>query len=73
MARVILNYTLDVELDTKDIWPDGDVPEDVTAEDVENVIEACGGWYDVIADWNLDHNGWGSVTVIADKKQDQEK
>ena len=41
-------------LDLDAIWPDGDAPENPTAEDVAKVIAACGGLRAVLRDWDLD-------------------
>lgn len=42
-----------VEFTPEDLWPDGDAPEPITAEDVARVIDQCGGLHRVIIDWNL--------------------
>lgn len=49
-----ITYTLDVTLDEGDIWPDGDSPENPTAEQVASLIQKEGGFPKVIRDWNLD-------------------
>lgn len=49
-----ITYTLDVTLDEGDIWPDGDAPENPTAEQVTTLIQKEGGFPKVISDWNLD-------------------
>lgn len=36
------------------IWPDGDAPENPTAEDVIKAMENFGNPYDVLAEWSLD-------------------
>jgi hypothetical protein len=43
-----------VDLTENDIWPDGDAPDDWTAEDVEAVIVECGGAVGVLRGWELD-------------------
>jgi hypothetical protein len=49
-----LGISADVFLEIDEIWPDGDAPENPTAEDVIKVIKACGGAARVIRDWDLD-------------------
>lgn len=43
-----------IELGIENIWPDGDAPENPTAEDVAAVMEKCGGRRRVMDDWGLD-------------------
>lgn len=43
-------------LSVDEIWPDGDAPENPTADDVAQVIEQCGGLRAVIRDWDLDQH-----------------
>jgi len=40
------------ELELDEIWPDGDAPEDPTAEDVVEVMRDYGS--SLIRDWSLD-------------------
>lgn len=62
MKKFQLLYTIDVVLDTDEIWPDGDAPENPTVADVEKVIAKCGGWDRIIRDWDLDkESGDGQV------------
>lgn len=42
-----------VELQIEDIWPDGDAPENPTAQDVADLIMKCGGPWAVMTDWAL--------------------
>jgi hypothetical protein len=35
------------------IWPDGDAPENPTAEDVRKKIESTCGWEGIVGDWSL--------------------
>ena len=46
---------MSVTLSVNEIWPDGDAPENPTAEDVKNLIEethcSIGSF---LSDWNLD-------------------
>lgn len=42
-----------VTLDEKDVWPDGDAPEEPTAEDVKAVMERCGMKSTVLREWDL--------------------
>lgn len=39
-----------------EVWPDGDGPENPTAEDVLDLIDKLGGAEEVIWDWNLEPN-----------------
>jgi len=41
-------------LDTNELWPDGDAPENPTEKDVYDLIEKHGGPKEVLSDWNLD-------------------
>jgi hypothetical protein len=43
----------DAHVTAEEIWPDGDGPEDPTAEDVAAVMRAEGSKYRVLFDWNL--------------------
>ena len=49
-----ITYTIDVTLSENDIWPDGDAPENPTAEQVAALIRKEGGFPSVLVDWNLD-------------------
>lgn len=40
-------------LDVEGVWPDGDAPENPTAEDVAAVMREYGGLHSVITGWNL--------------------
>jgi hypothetical protein len=42
-----------ITLSVSDIWPDGDAPDDPTAEDVAALMEKCGGLHGVLYDWCL--------------------
>ena len=53
MKTFILSVVGSVVLSEDAIWPDGDAPENPTEEDVEHLIEECGGIGRVIDDWNL--------------------
>lgn len=41
------------EMSREEMWPDGDAPENPTAEDVADVIRRCGGLRSVVSDWDL--------------------
>lgn len=62
--RFAINYTLDVILDTKELWPNSDGPANPTEEDVELLIKKCGGIEKVIVDWNLVQDGDLTVTEL---------
>lgn len=47
------SISADIWLEVKDIWPDGDAPENPTVADVLEVIKKCGGKRDVLTDWSL--------------------
>lgn len=51
------------KLTEKELWPDGDGPENPTEEDVKKLIEKHGGIANIIKDWNL-YNDWTSRTKI---------
>lgn len=53
MATFHVRFDADWTLDTEDIWPDGDAPENPTAEDVRRVIMECGGIVRVMREWEL--------------------
>lgn len=42
------------DLAVNEIWPDGDAPENPTAEDVAKAIRKYVNVYDFIRSWNLD-------------------
>jgi len=42
-----------VTLTVEEVWPDGDAPDNPTAEDVAKRMRGCGSLKDVIYDWNL--------------------
>ena len=48
--RVYLHVEATLSVDQ--LWPDGDAPANPTAEDVQALIDDCGG-LDIIDDWNL--------------------
>lgn len=50
--KFVISITVDEDLDIEQLWPDGDAPENPTAEDVLLLIEDCGG-LDIIKEWNL--------------------
>lgn len=49
-----ITYHVEVVLDERDIWPDGDGPDKPTAEQVASLIQKEGGFPSVLVDWNLD-------------------
>jgi hypothetical protein len=51
--RFELRYEVTATIEARDLWPDGDVPADPTAADVEALISKDGGWHRVLIDWNL--------------------
>lgn len=52
-----ISVEADYDLSVSEIWPDGDAPDDPTAEDVAAVMESCGTKRRVLHDWNIDdHN-----------------
>jgi len=54
MSRVFrIDFRSTFTLSDRDLWPDGDAPEDPTVEDVAARLEAYGGARRVIMDWNL--------------------
>lgn len=53
MKRFQIIFTVEATLDADQIWPDGDAPENPTADDVRGLIENEGGILQVIDDWNL--------------------
>jgi hypothetical protein len=53
MRTVLFCFEADLELDEKEIWPDGDAPENWTPADVAAVVRSCGGPLAVLRDWDL--------------------
>jgi hypothetical protein len=41
-------------LSAKEIWPDGDGPENPTEDDVYEAMQNYGPWTGVILEWNFD-------------------
>lgn len=52
-----------VVLGLDDIWPDGDAPENPTAEDVAALMRKCGSKHRVLDEWDL--VGELTITVSA--------
>ena len=72
MKRFQITFTVEATLDADALWPDGDAPENPTADDVRELIENEGGILRVIDDWNLasphaPHAGY-EVDEIAPRK-----
>jgi hypothetical protein len=72
MKRFQITFTVEATLDADALWPDGDAPENPTADDVRELIENEGGILRVIDDWNLasphaSHAGY-EVDEIAPRK-----
>ena len=63
-SRFRLRYEVVCDLSIDELWPDGDAPDDPAEEDVEDLIEACGGWGRVLVDWNLDESAETAVTKV---------
>lgn len=53
MKKFFISIRMDDVLGIDQLWPDGDAPENPTAEDVLDLIEECGGAEMIIRDWNL--------------------
>lgn len=69
MKRFQIIYTVDVTLNLDELWPDGDSPENPTADDVRKLIEAGGGILQVTDDWNLaDRDAEYDVIEVAPRK-----
>ena len=49
-----VTISADFELSVEDVWPDGDAPENPTADDVAQVMRDGGSCRTVLRDWNLD-------------------
>ena len=62
IPRFGINIELYEELNTKELWPDGDGPPDPTVLDVIALIGECGGSVGILRDWCL---GPPEITVIA--------
>lgn len=62
-----LVFRLAVELGEVELWPDGDMPEDPNAEDVERLVAKDGGPGSVLDLWDLLHANKDKVTVRVTK------
>lgn len=51
--RFRVSVSAEADLAIAEIWPDGDAPENPTADDVREKIELTCGWGDLVRDWNL--------------------
>ena len=56
-ASWIVSWGGEETLTVDEIWPDGDAPENPTAEDVMGEIRKCGSVSRCVIDWNLDCQG----------------
>lgn len=55
MSRVFkIDFSGTFILSDRDLWPDGDAPDDPTVEDVAARVEAHGGAGGVVMGWNLE-------------------
>lgn len=52
--KFVISIVIDETLDIDQLWPDGDAPENPTADDVLLLIEDCGGAEMIIRDWNFE-------------------
>jgi len=65
MKRFTIEITTGpIELDISEVWPDGDAPENPTAQDVLDLMLLDGLPY-VLKEWNLDTDL--EVTIIDNK------
>jgi hypothetical protein len=70
-----INIEFDIDLEIKDVWPDGDAPEVITPAAVIAVIKA-GGFRSVshwMQEWDLDVGGYGQVWVNNDTEEIDER
>jgi hypothetical protein len=51
--KFVIRATMRVVIPAKDIWPDGDMPDNPTTKDVADRIDDDGGFSRVLDDWNL--------------------
>ena len=52
--RFDLSLSLHVDgMTVNDLWPDGDAPNEPSAQDVAILIDECGGTMRVLSDWCL--------------------
>lgn len=51
--RFQILYTVNETLSADDLWPDGDMPENPTADDVRKLVRKAGGIVRVIDSWGL--------------------
>jgi hypothetical protein len=61
----MFNITIEttVNLSAKEVWPDGDAPENPTAQDVADKMVASGGTNHVIKEWNL-QDAWNTQIYV---------
>lgn len=52
--QFVFSVSGSVTLSVDEIWPDGDAPENPTADDVRCVIAEEGGFGRVLGDWSLE-------------------
>jgi len=52
-AKVFTISFPDTHLTIEEVWPDGDAPENPSAEDVAEVMRRNGGFRGVLSDWNI--------------------
>jgi hypothetical protein len=69
MKRFRISIDIESVLSVEQLWPDGDAPENPTADDVKALIDKCGG-IDIIEDWNLADDFDIDVTAVDDARLD---
>ena len=53
MRIVEFEYSGSVNMGERELWPDGDAPENWTLQDVVKLIVKDGGKFRILRDWNL--------------------
>ena len=62
-TSISLRIEADIDMDPADLWPDGSVPDPITAADVVALIDRCRTRTRFLDEWNLTADLDVSVTV----------
>lgn len=52
-VTISIHVEADIDMDVRDIWPDGDAPEVISADEVKHLMEHQGSKRRVLDDWML--------------------
>ena len=51
--RIYINLEAETDMTVEELWPDGDAPNVITPEAVQDRLKELGGAATIIADWGL--------------------